>query len=113
MFLRTAIVAVQETLDFRVELKLGGTMSKAARDELVEDLLEKLSLTKVANTIVGDIKVRGISGGEKKRLSIACELINSPPVIILDEPTSGLDSYQAFQVGESFINIIIHFRFHA
>ena len=73
-------------------------MKKEERDKLVNDLLEKLSLSKVADTIVGDIKVRGVSGGERKRLSIACEMINSPPVIILDEPTSGLDSYQAFQV---------------
>ena len=43
-----------------------------------------------ADTIVGDAKVRGISGGEKKRLSIACELIASPSVIFADEPTTGI-----------------------
>lgn len=42
-----------------------------------------------ADSIVGDAKVRGISGGEKKRLSIACELIASPSVIFADEPTTG------------------------
>jgi ABC-type iron transport system FetAB ATPase subunit len=42
-----------------------------------------------ADTRVGDAKVRGISGGEKKRLSLACELIASPSVIFADEPTTG------------------------
>lgn len=42
-----------------------------------------------ADTRIGDAKVRGISGGEKKRLSLACELIASPSVIFADEPTTG------------------------
>lgn len=42
-----------------------------------------------ADSCVGDAKVRGISGGEKKRLSLACELIASPSVIFADEPTTG------------------------
>lgn len=45
-----------------------------------------------ADSIVGDAKVRGISGGEKKRLSLACELIASPSVIFADEPTTGMQS---------------------
>mmetsp|Transcript_4852 Transcript_4852/g.7352 ORF Transcript_4852/g.7352 Transcript_4852/m.7352 type:complete len:684 (+) Transcript_4852:75-2126(+) len=91
-------MTVKETLDFRVELKLGSRLGKSARDDVVANLMEMLGLTKSATTIVGNSKVRGLSGGERKRLSIACELISSPPVIILDEPTSGLDSYQAAQV---------------
>lgn len=46
-----------------------------------------------ADTNVGDAKVRGISGGEKKRLSLACELIASPSVIFADEPTTGMDFF--------------------
>jgi ABC-type multidrug transport system ATPase subunit len=91
-------MTVKETLDFRVELKLGKTVSKSDRDELTRELLELLGLTKSTNTIVGNAKIRGISGGERKRLSIACEMIDSPPIIFLDEPTSGLDAYQAAQV---------------
>jgi len=48
--------------------------------------LQKVSC---ADTRVGDAKVRGISGGEKKRLSLACELLASPSVIFADEPTTG------------------------
>jgi ABC-type multidrug transport system ATPase subunit len=91
-------MTVKETLDFRVELKLGRTVDKNSRDNIVKELMSLLSLSKSANTIVGNNKIRGVSGGERKRLSIACEMIDSPPVIFLDEPTSGLDSYQSLQV---------------
>lgn len=82
-------MTVRETLSFRVELKLGSRISKNARDELVNELINELRLDMAAETIVGDTKVRGISGGERRRLAIACELVSSPSVIFLDEPTSG------------------------
>ena len=91
-------MTVKETLDFRVELKIGSKLGKSAKDDIVANLMETLGLEKVANTKVGSARVRGISGGERKRLSIACEMISSPSVIFLDEPTSGLDSFQAEQV---------------
>jgi ABC-type multidrug transport system ATPase subunit len=91
-------MTVRETLDFRVELKLGSRLSKKARDQMVHDLIEQLRLTSAADTIVGNNKVRGISGGERKRLSIAVEMISAPSVIFLDEPTSGLDSTAAFML---------------
>jgi ABC-type multidrug transport system ATPase subunit/ABC-type multidrug transport system permease subunit len=88
-------MTIRETLNFRVELKLGSRLSKKARDVIVNDLIAELRLEKAADTIVGDAKVRGISGGERRRLSIACELVSSPSLIFLDEPTSGLDSTAA------------------
>lgn len=71
-------MTVRETLDFRVELELGRALSKAQRQAMVIDLMAQMRLTEVADTIVGDSKVRGISGGERKRLSVAVELIQSP-----------------------------------
>ncbi|EJK47315.1 hypothetical protein THAOC_33977 [Thalassiosira oceanica] len=91
-------LTVKETLDFRVELQMASVLSKLERDDLVAKLMSDLGLTKSANTIVGNTKVRGLSGGERKRLSIACEMIGGNSVLMLDEPTSGLDSYQAAQV---------------
>lgn len=88
-------MTVRETLAFRVELKLGSLISKKAQIERVEELIRELKLEKACETIVGDAKIRGISGGERRRLAIACELISSPSIIFLDEPTSGLDSTAA------------------
>jgi ABC-type lipoprotein export system ATPase subunit len=69
-------MTVRETLAFRVELKLGSLLSKQGRDAMVEDLLDEMGLARSADTIVGDAKVRGVSGGERKRLSIAVEMIS-------------------------------------
>ena len=60
--------------------------------------MDDLGLTSIAKSFVGDDDVRGISGGERKRVSIAVEMIHNPPVLLLDEPTTGLDSKSALQV---------------
>ena len=57
-----------------------------------------MGLNKVADVRVGDAKTAGLSGGERKRLSVACQLVASPKVLFLDEPTTGLDAFQADNV---------------
>ncbi|KAJ9708355.1 hypothetical protein PVL29_000412 [Vitis rotundifolia] len=94
-------LTVRETLSLAAELQLLELSSVEDRDEYVNNLLYKLGLVSCADSNVGDAKVRGISGGEKKRLSLACELIASPSVIFADEPTTGLDAFQAEKVMET------------
>ncbi|KOM28895.1 hypothetical protein LR48_Vigan609s002700 [Vigna angularis] len=94
-------LTVRETLSLATELQLPNISSAEERDEFVNTLLFKLGLVSCADTRVGDAKVRGISGGEKKRLSLACELLASPSVIFSDEPTTGLDAFQAEKVMET------------
>nr|XP_016509282.1 PREDICTED: ABC transporter G family member 7-like isoform X2 [Nicotiana tabacum] len=94
-------LTVRETLSLAAELQLQDASSIEERDEYVNNLLLKLSLVSCADSRIGDAKVRGISGGEKKRLSLACELIASPSVVFADEPTSGLDAFQAERVMET------------
>uniref|UniRef100_A0ACD5VJJ3 Uncharacterized protein n=1 Tax=Avena sativa TaxID=4498 RepID=A0ACD5VJJ3_AVESA len=94
-------LTVRETLSLAAELQLPDTMSPERKEKYVTDLLFRLGLVNSADSIVGDAKVRGISGGEKKRLSLACELIASPSVIFADEPTTGLDAFQAEKVMET------------
>lgn len=62
----------------------------------MEHLAKSLKLDNCLDTLVGGMLIKGISGGEKKRTSIAFELISDPQVIMLDEPTSGLDSLTSF-----------------
>ncbi|GKU90212.1 hypothetical protein SLEP1_g4233 [Rubroshorea leprosula] len=94
-------LTVRETLSIAAELQLPNLSSVEEKDEYVNNLLFKLGLVSCADTNVGDAKVRGISGGEKKRLSLACELMASPSVIFADEPTTGLDAFQAEKVMET------------
>lgn len=61
-------------------------------------MLEDLGLLKCADTRIGNVMLRGISGGERKRTSIGVELLTNPSMIFLDEPTTGLDSSTAYNV---------------
>ena len=83
----------RESLTFAARLKVGGTAESI--NDLVDEILEKLKISNVSDNLIGNEQIKGISGGEKKRLCIGIEMISDPPVIILDEPTSGLDSYTA------------------
>ena len=91
-------MTVRETLEFAARLRLPKSVSRAEKKVRVDKLLSQLSLVKAADTVVGDVSRRGISGGERKRLAIGCELLSDPQLLFLDEPTSGLDSFQAQQV---------------
>ena len=98
-----AQLTVKETLLFAVKLarsknELAISDVVLQDEEICSRLMTDLGLMKCAETKVGDAKTRGCSGGEKKRLSLACHLVSNPKVIFLDEPTSGLDSYQALNV---------------
>ncbi|KAK4264732.1 hypothetical protein QN277_025866 [Acacia crassicarpa] len=92
------LLTVEETLMFSAKLRL-----KLPQDQLccrVKSLIQELGLSHVAKTRIGDNRTRGISGGEKRRVSIGVEVIHDPKVVILDEPTSGLDSTSALQIIE-------------
>ena len=96
-----AHLTVFETLILAAHFYLPDTFTTEAKVELVNDVIDELGLGKTRDTIIGDEKKRGISGGERKRANIAAQLISDPAVLFLDEPTSGLDSFQALAVMDS------------
>ncbi|CAI0466723.1 unnamed protein product [Linum tenue] len=90
------LLTVEEMVLYAARLRLGGGVQLArARAEI---LLKELALERVASVRIGDEASRGISGGEKRRVSIAVELVHNPAVLLIDEPTSGLDSGSALNV---------------
>ena len=89
----TATATPREALDFSARLRLPPSVTADERKRMVDELITILHLENCADTMIGNDMIKGISGGEKKRVSIGVELITQPSIIFLDEPTSGLDSY--------------------
>ena len=79
-------LTVNQALNYAAELRLPPDTSKADREQVVAQVLEELELTKHADT-----RVDKLSGGQRKRASVALELLTGPSLLILDEPTTGLD----------------------
>lgn len=85
-----ACLTVQETLMLSAFFKLGKKLGQGkALEEYVTGVINDLGLKKCRNTAIGDARFKGVSGGERKRVSIGVELISNPSVLFLDEPTSG------------------------
>eukprot|EP00638_Chattonella_subsalsa_P009328 CAMPEP_0117741362 /NCGR_PEP_ID=MMETSP0947-20121206/4872_1 /TAXON_ID=44440 /ORGANISM="Chattonella subsalsa, Strain CCMP2191" /LENGTH=571 /DNA_ID=CAMNT_0005557613 /DNA_START=386 /DNA_END=2098 /DNA_ORIENTATION=+ len=91
------LLTVRETLAYAASFRIANKTHKE-KQRIVDATLATLKLTGVQNTIVGDELNRGISGGEKRRVSIGVDTIHQPHLIFLDEPTSGLDSATALSI---------------
>eukprot|EP00884_Botryococcus_braunii_P013437 jgi/Botrbrau1/22094/Bobra.0206s0020.1 len=99
-----------ETLWFYSRLRLHPHIERQYREDTMAQILKEMGLEKTRNTQVGGLLpgglyVRGISGGERKRLNIACGIIAAPSIIFLDEPTSGLDSHASLVLLEYLKNL--------
>ncbi|MFI6870121.1 FHA domain-containing protein [Nocardia sp. NPDC050406] len=79
-------LTVKQALGFAAQLRLPPDTTKADRQRVIDGVLGELSLTQHADT-----RVDRLSGGQRKRASVAMELLTGPSLLILDEPTSGLD----------------------
>ncbi|KAK7380160.1 hypothetical protein VNO78_32626 [Psophocarpus tetragonolobus] len=94
-------LTVRETISYSARLRLPDNMPWADKRALVESTIVAMGLQDCADTVIGNWHLRGISGGEKRRVSIALEILMRPRLLFLDEPTSGLDSASAFFVTQT------------
>ncbi|KAH3877254.1 uncharacterized protein LOC127871196 [Dreissena polymorpha] len=91
-------LTLQETLWFVAMIRLPEDIPEQEKLKKLDSLIDDLDLRKCLSTPMGGMWLPGLSGGEIKRASIACELITDPNIILLDEPTSGLDYKTAYSL---------------
>ena len=100
------VLTVRQTLTYACRLRMDEKkFDDKKRNARVNKIMDMLGLTEHAGTIVGNEYIRGISGGQTKRLSIGVEIVNLPDLIFLDEPTTGLDSSIAYEVMAAVRNL--------
>lgn len=85
-------LSVRENLIYSGRFRLPKDTPEVLIEELADTTLANLGLSRVAQSLVGDVRRRGVSGGERKRVNIGLELMANPSLLFLDEPTSGLVS---------------------
>jgi ABC-type multidrug transport system ATPase subunit len=103
-------LTVLEVLTLASHFYCPETMSDDEKAKLVNAVIMELGLVKAKDTLIGDDKVRGVSGGERKRTNIGIQLITDPAILFLDEPTTGLDSFQALAVMECIKGLALNGR---
>ena len=91
-------LTVRENLRFAAGLRLPSHFSKTEKKQRAESVLLKMGLRDCADNLVGGELVKGISDGEKRRVTIAIQILTDPRVLLLDEPTSGLDAFTASSI---------------
>ena len=92
-------LTVYEACYFTAKLRMRGLSEKEIHDRVVQ-VLQELDIAHRANTIIGGPESRVLSGGQRKRVNLAMELVTDPAILFLDEPTSGLSSSDAKSVME-------------
>jgi ABC-type multidrug transport system ATPase subunit/ABC-type multidrug transport system permease subunit len=90
-----AHITVYEAVKFVHELRVEANMSPDEREAAVMDVLRLLGLDSIRDELIGDASVRGISGGQKRRVTLARGLAGGSQIVFADEPTSGLSSTDA------------------
>lgn len=98
-------LTVREAVFYSAQLLLPDIMSKAEKRRRADDVIRELGLQDAINTRIGGWGVKGISGGQKRRVSICIEILTRPKLLFLDEPTSGLDSAASYHVMSRIVKL--------
>lgn len=99
-------VTVYESLIFSAWLRLSGDVSAETRKMFVDEVMDLVELSPLRNALVGLPGISGLSTEQRKRLTIAVELVANPSIIFMDEPTSGLDARAAAIVMRTVRNTV-------
>ncbi|KAM7474859.1 hypothetical protein LguiB_022102 [Lonicera macranthoides] len=91
-------LTVREAVYYSAQLQLPNSMSKSEKKERADTTIREMGLQDCTNTRIGGWGVKGLSGGQKRRVSICIEILTHPKLLFLDEPTSGLDSAASYYV---------------
>jgi ABC-type multidrug transport system ATPase subunit len=91
-------LTVREVVYYSAQLQLPDSMSKSEKKERADMTMREMGLQESMDTRIGGWGVKGISGGQKRRVSICIEILTRPKLLFLDEPTSGLDSAASYYV---------------
>jgi len=93
-----ATLTVREAIYYSAQIQLPDTMPVAEKLARAGDTIQEMGLTSALDTRIGGRRTKGISGGQRKRLSICLEILTRPRLLFLDEPSSGLDSAASYHV---------------
>ncbi|XP_020703549.2 ABC transporter G family member 11 isoform X1 [Dendrobium catenatum] len=97
-------LTVKEAIYYSAELLLPDWMSKSQKRERAEQVIIEMGLQDAMETRIGGRSKKGISGGQRRRVSICIEILTRPKLLFLDEPTSGLDSAASYHVMSRIVN---------
>lgn len=101
-------LTVREAVYYSAELQLPKTMTKSEKRERADMTIGEMGLQDAMDTRIGGYSSKGISGGQKRRVSICVEILTRPKLLFLDEPTSGLDSAASYHVMHRIVNLARH-----
>ncbi|KAJ6791594.1 pleiotropic drug resistance protein 3-like [Iris pallida] len=88
-------ITVKESVIFSAWLRLPSQIDQETQAEFLKEVLQMVELTKIEDTLVGMPGINGLSTEQRKRQTIAVEIVANPSIIFMDEPTSGLDARSA------------------
>lgn len=98
-------LTVREAIYYSAQLQLPDSMSRSEKKERAEATIREMGLQDAMNTRIGGWSVKGLSGGQKRRVSICIEILTRPKLLFLDEPTSGLDSAASYHVMNRIVQL--------